>query len=502
MKNKLSASWYVKVLIIFGLIIASYFVTRLINLTIIPIFTDEAIYLRWAQLALGDPRWRFISLIDGKQPLFIWLLLPALKFISDPLVAGRLVSVGAGFAALVGMVTFGWYLKSFKGAVVAAVLYLVGPFFLVYDRLAIYEALVSALAIWTLFLSYLFSKKQRLDLALLLGTVIGAGLLTKSSALYYLLLLPATLLLLPWKKGEKRKQFFKWIGLSLVVIIQAQIYENILRLSEFRHYVGQKNLQFLFSTSELLADPFIKLAGNVEGLTTWLVGYLTIPFVVIVLVSVIWNFRRDKRETLFFLSYFAVPFFSLALFGKVIYPRFLLFMIFPLLILVVYFSVFIFTKTKNNFLLLGATLLLLWPQLYFDYKLLTDPVHAPLPTADRQQFINDWPAGYGIKEVVDFLRVESSKGKIVVGTEGTFGLFPMALELYHKDNTNITFKPQWPLNEFPDELSQDALSYPTYLVFKERNEIPKEWPLTLVAEYQRGDGPTYLRLFRVTSSNE
>ena len=65
--------------------------TRLTKLTLIPIFTDEAIYLRWAQIALGDPRWRFISLIDGKQPLLIWLFLPFVKYISDPLVAGRIV---------------------------------------------------------------------------------------------------------------------------------------------------------------------------------------------------------------------------------------------------------------------------------------------------------------------------------------------------------------------------------------------------------------------------
>src|SRR3989344_7406580 len=69
-----------------ALLSGGFFASRLFNLTIIPIFTDEAIYLRWAQIALTDPRWRFISLIDGKQPLFIWLLLPVLKLMSDPLV--------------------------------------------------------------------------------------------------------------------------------------------------------------------------------------------------------------------------------------------------------------------------------------------------------------------------------------------------------------------------------------------------------------------------------
>src|SRR3989344_1150596 len=66
-----------------------YFTTRLVNLKLIPIFTDEAIYARWAQIALHDPVNRFISLEDGKQPLFIWLAAIAQKFISDPLIATR-----------------------------------------------------------------------------------------------------------------------------------------------------------------------------------------------------------------------------------------------------------------------------------------------------------------------------------------------------------------------------------------------------------------------------
>ena len=79
------------------LLVAAYFVLRLIFLSRLPIFTDEAIYLRWAQIALNDAAWRFISLTDGKQPMFVWAAMVLMKFIHDPLVAGRLVSVATGF---------------------------------------------------------------------------------------------------------------------------------------------------------------------------------------------------------------------------------------------------------------------------------------------------------------------------------------------------------------------------------------------------------------------
>ncbi|PIZ99234.1 MAG: hypothetical protein COX78_02075, partial [Candidatus Levybacteria bacterium CG_4_10_14_0_2_um_filter_35_8] len=92
---------------LFLIITVLYFCIRLVALTIMPIFTDEAIYLRWAQIALHDSSWRFISLTDGKQPLFVWFAMIFMKFIQDPLFAGRLVSVFTGFFTLIGL----WFLS-------------------------------------------------------------------------------------------------------------------------------------------------------------------------------------------------------------------------------------------------------------------------------------------------------------------------------------------------------------------------------------------------------
>src|SRR3989344_9242851 len=106
-----------KRIILAGLfLIVLYFSTRLINLTILPIFTDEAIYIRWSQIALADQQQRFISLYDGKQPLFVWLNMLTLKLPVDPLIAGRLVSVLAGFASLIGIIALSWRLFGKKAA--------------------------------------------------------------------------------------------------------------------------------------------------------------------------------------------------------------------------------------------------------------------------------------------------------------------------------------------------------------------------------------------------
>lgn len=119
--------WKRRVLI-FTALTALFFSSRLINLTLIPIFTDEAIYIRWGQIALQDPVHRFISLEDGKQPMFVWLMLPALKLISDPLMAGRLVSVFSGSLTLVGLIALSWKLFGEKIGWLTGFIYIISPF--------------------------------------------------------------------------------------------------------------------------------------------------------------------------------------------------------------------------------------------------------------------------------------------------------------------------------------------------------------------------------------
>src|SRR3989338_5499678 len=120
------------VLVVLALI---YFASRFYSILSLPFFTDEAIYIRWAQIAKQDANWRFISLTDGKQPMFIWLMMISLRFIQDPLLAGRIVSVGAGFFTLIGMYFLGREIfKSNKIGLISSALYILFPMALVYDR--------------------------------------------------------------------------------------------------------------------------------------------------------------------------------------------------------------------------------------------------------------------------------------------------------------------------------------------------------------------------------
>src|SRR3990170_2343362 len=130
-------------------IAAFYFFTRLYNIMSLPIFTDEAIYTRWSQIAKNDAAWRFISLTDGKQPLFVWIDMVFMRFVSDPLLAGRLVSVFAGLLTVIGLFFLGKEIfNNKKIGIIAGIIYVIYPFALVYDRMALYDSLVSATAVW------------------------------------------------------------------------------------------------------------------------------------------------------------------------------------------------------------------------------------------------------------------------------------------------------------------------------------------------------------------
>ena len=490
-----------KQIIISFVLLALFFLSRLINLTIIPIFTDEAIYLRWAQIAQNDAAWRFISLTDGKQPLFVWLTMGLMKVIKEPLMAGRLVSVGAGLTAAIGIWLLSFLLfKKQRLAFWASFLYLLIPFYLLYDRMALMDSMVGAFSILALFLGVLLAKTLRLDVALILGAVLGGGVLTKTSGFFNIYLLPLTLWLFDWRDKKRGFNLLKWTGLAFLAVIISQLFYSILRLSPLFHMIAQKNATFVYPIKEWFRHPFLFFRGNLRGEINWLVNYFSYPVVFLIIISLV-LIRKNFREKAFLFLWFLAPFVALALFAKILYPRFILFMTLPLLILAAWTLEEMMRRIKAGWLFSVFCFLFSVFSLYTDFQLLFDPPKAPIPKQDRAQYIDSWPAGYGIKEIVAFAKKEAQDKKIFIATEGTFGMFPASLELYLWDYPHIEIKGFWPVKEIPPEVLEKAEEVPTFFVFNETQKIPKQWPLKLVAQYSRPDPHYSMKLYRVLSSN-
>jgi len=94
------------------------------------------------------------------------------------------------------------------------------------------------------------------------------------------------------------------------------------------------------------------------------------------------------------------------------------------------------------------------------------------PGCDRNQYYNDWPSGWGVKEAINFFNKQSEKSPIVVYTEGTFGLMPASLEMYLGNNKNIIIKGIWPI---PDKPSMEIIAVtkekPSYILFFKMNHL-------------------------------
>ncbi|MGA2967977.1 MAG: glycosyltransferase family 39 protein [Candidatus Levyibacteriota bacterium] len=497
--------------IVFSLLLAvAYFVLRLIFLSRLPIFTDEAIYVRWAQIALHDSSWRFISLTDGKQPMYVWVVMALMKFIRDPLIAGRLVSVATGFATMLGL--FALTLELFKNkrtAFLVAALYIVYPFAQVLDRMALYDSMVATFYVWALYFSVLLVRKVRLEIAYTLGFVIGGGVLTKSSNFFSIYLLPLLLILFDFKQKKAKRKLGEFVLLAVFAAAISYGLYSILRLSPLYEMIATKNATFVYPFSQWIQHPFAYFLSNLNGLTSWLLQYLTPSFLILVLLAILF-INKFFKEKIVLLLYFVLPFLALALFGKIIYPRFVFLMSLMLLPLAAWSLNFLFGKAEKFFAkkiiysriaqLILLIVVIVYP-LYVSTLFAVNPLKAPIADADHGQYTDSWAAGWGVKESIAFFEKQAQNQKIFIATEGTFGLLPESLEMYMVSNKNVTIKGYWPVDIFPKDVLAQAAKMPAYFVFYQSQHvvIPVDFPLKLVFEVQQGDTSNYYRVYQISS---
>lgn len=485
-------------------IICLFLILRLLTLTQLPIFTDEAIYLRWAQIAKNDANWRFISLTDGKQPLFIWLAAVGMKFISDPLVAGRLISVLAGLGSMAGLFLLGR--EVFKNRVVgiiSALLYAIFPFALIYDRMALYDSLVGTFIVWGLYFTFLLVRRLKLDLALLMGFITGAAVLNKTNGFFTIYLLPFSLVLFDYKQKFWRMKLLRFFLLSLLVVFITYGFYSILRLSPFFYIINEKNHIFFYPLSEWIKNPLGYFLPNISAFNDWTLRYVGLPF----LLTAMGAFFLSKsyfREKLLLLAWFVIPYLGFAFIGKTIYPRYIFPMTLSLLPLVAYSLVLLAARFKGwRIYLLGF--LVVCYSLFADFLIIYNFPKSPVPDSDKSQYLTGWASGQGVKEAVAYLSQRAKTNRIYVGTEGTFGLMPYSLELAFNNNPNVVIKGFWPINTNPPKEILDAAKIKeTYVLFYQDcpdcqgiGIAPASWPVREVMQVKKIDPGVYMTLYRV-----
>ena len=497
------------------LIIAGYFVTRLINLDILPVFADEAIYVRWSQVMRAEPSLRFLPLSDGKTPLFMWATIPLLKFfLTNPLLAGRFLSVIAGFGTLIGIFATSRFLFGKKVALIASVFYVAVPYTFFFDRMALVDSLLNFWGIWALFLTILLAKNPRLDLAMILGGVIAAGVLTKPSGWFFLIMMPVSMILFNFKKPFGVR-LAKLLGLWVIVGVIAIIGYSALRLGPNFQLIAARNRDYVFTLAEAAKHPLDPLMSHLREIWDWFGTLLTWPIFLAAIAGAAFSIWKRNKVLLFILIWAAVPLLIQAEIAKVFTARYLIFNATPLIFLSAVFTAFAFDFVAKRFSAKGGPafgwkfsfyplliLLLILPSIFI-FNALTDPAKASLPREERSGYLEEWTAGYGIKEVAEFIKGRAKTHKIVVGTEGFFGTLPDGLQIYLEGVANVTVLGIGvPVTGPTQSLLNSLVDSEVYLVANDTRITFESSPnLDLIAKYPKPAKPDgtkeSLLLFRV-----
>ncbi len=452
------------------LIIASclYFLSRFYRLLSLPIFIDEALYLRMTQDLIHKGQ-IWISFSDGKEPLFFWVQSLFLRIFADPLLGGRFFAVLSGWVLMVVGYKLIREIFDHKIARIFTIFYLVSPFVLFYNRLALIDTFLTLLlSSYILFLVRL-ARKPNLKLAIAVSLFLYLSLLTKTIAWLYILVIPIAFLAF-----SKRSILLHW---PVVVLAVAFIFYLPLTLIPGYWLIWLKNQNvFTYSFTQAIFGWRTILLPNLKMSSRdwWLIYFGFIPFMGVLAAGVYGLFKRKKSIIfLFFLMIF--PWLAESAIAKIFFPRYLLFISIPI------FAICSYLITRRFLLIL--LLIFLWQPAILTIQLLTGPEQAKLPIVERWQYFESWPSGYGTNQLVDYLK---SNPRPIVVTE-SYGLNEI-LKLAFYDNKDVTIKTFENLNE---KLTGD------YLVLGYYQKPPPNWSVSEIASFCKVECKEKIRLYEI-----
>ncbi len=483
--KKLWSEWKWTLLVGAGILILG-FIIRLYNLTLLPVFADEAIYIRWSQIMAAEPTLRFLPLSDGKQPLYMWVLMFFVKRFTDPLFVGRFISVLTGLGTTIGVFALSFAIfKNKKVPLVASLLWVLSPFAIFFDRMALVDSMLIFFGVWTVFFEILTVKTKRLDMAMITGFLLGFALLTKSPAIFFVLLLPSA-----WFLVKERSQVLKLILLYSVTLLIAYGMYNILRLGPNFQLIAMRNQDYVYPYNHILSSPLDPFKGHMGGIRSYFVLLAPLSLIPLIFIGLFVNIRKSFLKLLPLLALTAAPILVIAEYSKVVTARYILFTL-PFFIILGAAAFMSEIKWVKNLSIIFL-LLFVVQSLMFDYKLLANVEAAPLPTGERSGYLEEWTAGQGIKEISEYIKKEHDAGprtRIIIGTEGYFGTLPDGLQMYLEGTDNVVVVGVGlGINKIPDSLKESKeAGNKTYLVInKSRLAVdPEKIGLKLISSYEK-----------------
>lgn len=452
---------------------------RLASLRALPLFGDEAIFLRLAAIARRDPLGRlWISLQEAQAPLHVWLLALVLPISPDPVWSGRLLSVVAGVACIPASA---WaaqrvvdsfapasspFSKRFVPVAVAALASLC-PFFVFAGRLARVDALfllesvlAAGLAVALAVAAEDAAHARWLSLAAAFGILMGATMLTRQAVSYPLWLLPPMAFAL--RSGPRRGSGRLLSALTVAVAVAAALWLPMLAapgepdaMTRLFHSPG-------YRPSMKLGERLRLVAGNTRMAAAAFGAYLTPPVVLLAAVgSTISERLAPARWRLlwFLLLWEAILLGPTVVFAANYFPRYALPAAVPVCLASAFgaaglwerLSARIRLPASRTALAAGLAAAVLGPSILQLVRGERDWRDWRLLPIDREQFLSGTAAGFASEAAADFLREEAHRGPLAVVTPEISGNPTDTIWLLLDGDSRVT------LSYAPDALSRPLL---------------------------------------------
>lgn len=453
-----------KNIILFVVFILFFLLLRLINLSLLPIFNDESIYLDWGWRSTHVPGLLFYSLYDAKQPLLLWIFGIVGYLTNDPIWSGRLVSVLTGLLTLIGIYLISVKYFSKTIALLAGLIYICIPIFVFYDRQILMESALCAVNIYSLYFLLQTLETNKTKYIIFLGVVLGIGFFIKSTSLVFLFL-TTIILFTSNKKLLKNKIVYKKISIMyvsflsviLLLLIQPKFWETL-----------HTNSRYVLSISEIFTQSLYYWIDKLYK--QMVIGiYLISP---LVLFSLIWGsillLKNKYKYYYIILFWFYSGLIIEFIFIRSANPRYLVSFL-PLLCIICAYGIF---SIKNNFLRYITAILILIIPLILSLQLVTNPIsYLKFYSGGLfPEYLYGQTSGFGINEVVQDLTTIAERDPIIVGMAINAGNPESALQslLQNKKNITITY---FDISQFKDSVNGiECIIFPNSVYFISRDE--------------------------------
>ena len=426
-----------------------FLVLRVAAIDSFPIFSDESLYLQYAQLIHDDwSKYKFISMDgyfgDWKPPLQYWIAAPILGLGGDPLLMGRAVTIGFSVLGLIGTYAFTRELFGRTEARIAAALFIICPTVLFHNNQFTAETFLFSTAP-LLYYAVMRAYQPGRTVAPWTAAAIAAGtalLLFKQSGALLLVIA----IILPMARLQRRANSshawkpITWnIGLTAGVIVCSYALSKLALPSVFDETKTSFNGRWLLSGSELLQVPIAIWQANLRLVGDYTSAYYgcSVPFFFAALAIVALR-RRDFAElalVVMCLIAGGVICFLLRGFNEYMFNTAVVAVLLPLL---ARGGALVWRlrrsasdgHVRNGLLALAAITAAFWIYQIALIDLSAGRyVERSTPWAIAN-YLKSWATGFGVSEVVAMLRDEEQRG--VIFADSQWGNPSCALQVFAK----------------------------------------------------------------------